>query len=161
MRRVKTVAIWLPILECGPDEFLERFYDLTIGDLTVYTAETSPVPPTTDDANEEENSTLILEENEGYLKSLDPAEWKDHDHYHVLGLQSKRINATAADIKNAYRQLCLKHHPDKRKVCHLEEVCKSGCLRCKILKSLENEDCDILALRRCSNLQIFVFPHSW
>ena len=115
MRRVKTVAVWLPILDCGPDEFLERFYELTIGDLTVYTAETSPVPPV-DDANDDDDATLVLEENESYLKSLDPVDWKEHDHYHVLGLQSKRIKATATDIKNAYRQLCLKHHPDKRKV---------------------------------------------
>ena len=32
------------------------------------------------------------------------------DHYAVLGVQS---SATAAEIKQAYRKLALRHHPDK------------------------------------------------
>ncbi|XP_031617916.1 dnaJ homolog subfamily C member 2 [Contarinia nasturtii] len=50
-----------------------------------------------------------------YLRSLDPKEWKDQDHYHVLGLKTLRYNATDDDIKRAYRKIVLKHHPDKRK----------------------------------------------
>ncbi|XP_075160416.1 dnaJ homolog subfamily C member 2 [Haematobia irritans] len=50
-----------------------------------------------------------------YLKSLDPKEWKDQDHYAVLGLANLRFNATDEDIRRAYRKMVLQHHPDKRK----------------------------------------------
>ncbi|KAM7356477.1 dnaJ homolog subfamily C member 2 [Cochliomyia hominivorax] len=50
-----------------------------------------------------------------YLKSLDPKEWKDQDHYAVLGLGKLRFEATDDDIRRAYRKMVLQHHPDKRK----------------------------------------------
>uniref|UniRef100_A0A1I8P0R5 Uncharacterized protein n=1 Tax=Stomoxys calcitrans TaxID=35570 RepID=A0A1I8P0R5_STOCA len=50
-----------------------------------------------------------------YLKSLDPKEWKDQDHYAVLGLKKLRFNATDDEIRRAYRKMVLQHHPDKRK----------------------------------------------
>lgn len=50
-----------------------------------------------------------------YLKSLDPKDWKNQDHYAVLGLKRMRFTATDEDIKRAYRKIVLKHHPDKRK----------------------------------------------
>ncbi|GAB0098241.1 DnaJ homolog subfamily C member 2 [Sergentomyia squamirostris] len=50
-----------------------------------------------------------------FLRSLDPKEWKDQDHYAVLGLKKLRFNATDDDIKRAYRKIVLIHHPDKRK----------------------------------------------
>ncbi|XP_052861724.1 dnaJ homolog subfamily C member 2 isoform X1 [Anopheles cruzii] len=50
-----------------------------------------------------------------YLKSLDPKDWKNQDHYAVLGLKRMRFVATDEDIKRAYRKIVLKHHPDKRK----------------------------------------------
>lgn len=50
-----------------------------------------------------------------YLKSLDPKDWKNQDHYAVLGLKNMRFTATDEDIKRAYRKIVLKHHPDKRK----------------------------------------------
>jgi len=127
-RKIKTVAVFLPILghdEDGvshPDkDFMTRFLELTIGDPTIHEVEV----PSDDDANQttkgddKENDasrSLVLEIDEDYLKHLDPTEWKEHDHYKVLGLQSKRRKATAADIKTAYKQLALKHHPDKRQV---------------------------------------------
>ncbi|XP_030385105.1 dnaJ homolog subfamily C member 2 [Scaptodrosophila lebanonensis] len=51
----------------------------------------------------------------GYLKSLDPKEWKDQDHYSVLGLGKLRFEASDDDIRRAYRRMVLQHHPDKRK----------------------------------------------
>ncbi|KAL5278168.1 DNAJC2 family protein [Megaselia abdita] len=71
--------------------------------------------------SEEENSESssndadYTEVDVGFLKSLDPKEWKDQDHYKVLGLELKRIEATEDDIKRAYRKMVLNHHPDKRK----------------------------------------------
>lgn len=50
-----------------------------------------------------------------YLKSLDPKECKDQDHYRVLGLSDKRYKATDNEIRLAYRKKVLRHHPDKRK----------------------------------------------
>lgn len=49
------------------------------------------------------------------IQHLDPREWKDQDHYAVLGLVNVRQRATINQIKSAYRKLVLKHHPDKRR----------------------------------------------
>ncbi|CAD5228147.1 unnamed protein product [Bursaphelenchus xylophilus] len=50
-----------------------------------------------------------------YMSKLDPNDWKDQDHYRVLGLNKLRYKATAAQIKTAYRQKVLVWHPDKGK----------------------------------------------
>jgi len=49
------------------------------------------------------------------IQNLDPREWKDQDHYAVLGLGLIRYRATLNQVKTAYRKLVLKHHPDKRR----------------------------------------------
>ncbi|TKR89787.1 hypothetical protein L596_013836 [Steinernema carpocapsae] len=49
-----------------------------------------------------------------FVRSLDPKNSKDQDHYKVLGLGKLRWKATKGQIKSAYRQKSLKHHPDKR-----------------------------------------------
>ncbi|XP_055685698.1 dnaJ homolog subfamily C member 2 [Lutzomyia longipalpis] len=68
------------------------------------------------------NSDSDISENEDkfsvdvdFLRSLDPKEWKDQDHYAVLGLKNLRFNATDDDLKRAYKKIVLNHHPDKRK----------------------------------------------
>ncbi|KAG9291541.1 hypothetical protein G9A89_021960 [Geosiphon pyriformis] len=48
------------------------------------------------------------------LLNRDPKEWKDQDHYAVLGLSNFRWKATDEQIKLAYRKKVLKHHPDKK-----------------------------------------------
>ncbi|XP_023936552.1 dnaJ homolog subfamily C member 2 [Bicyclus anynana] len=58
---------------------------------------------------------VVFEDDVDYLRSLDPKEWKTQDHYAVLGIKQLRYKATDDDIKRAYRQKVLKHHPDKRK----------------------------------------------
>uniref|UniRef100_A0A8D8Q2A3 DnaJ homolog subfamily C member 2 n=1 Tax=Cacopsylla melanoneura TaxID=428564 RepID=A0A8D8Q2A3_9HEMI len=68
-----------------------------------------------EDESTEPEPTFTVEVDLTYLKSLDPKEWKDHDHYKILGVPDKRWQVTDADIKYAYRQMVLKHHPDKRK----------------------------------------------
>ncbi|CAI8044240.1 DnaJ homolog subfamily C member 2 [Geodia barretti] len=45
---------------------------------------------------------------------LDPTQWKDQDHYVLLGLGKLRWQATQQDIRKAYRQKVLVHHPDKQ-----------------------------------------------
>lgn len=64
-----------------------------------------------DEVSEEEEA----EEDEAYLRSLDPKDWKNQDHYAVLGLKNKRFTSTEEEIKRAYRRKVLRHHPDKRK----------------------------------------------
>ncbi|XP_012223305.1 dnaJ homolog subfamily C member 2 [Linepithema humile] len=64
---------------------------------------------------EEDLSQYQFEDDLEYLRSLDPRDWKDQDHYAVLGLKNLRHKATEDIIKRAYKQKILKHHPDKRK----------------------------------------------
>jgi len=64
-----------------------------------------------EDGDEDE----IFEDDLEYLRSLDPKETKDQDHYRVLGITNLRIRATDDQIKRAHRQKVLRHHPDKRK----------------------------------------------
>ncbi|KAG7199960.1 hypothetical protein KM043_014389 [Ampulex compressa] len=66
-------------------------------------------------SDEEDYSQYQFEDDLDYLRSLDPKEWKDQDHYAVLGLRKLRHKATEDVIKRAYKQKILKHHPDKRK----------------------------------------------
>ncbi|KAF8374071.1 dnj-11 [Pristionchus pacificus] len=50
-----------------------------------------------------------------FLMKLDSNNCKEQDHYKVLGLSKLRYDATTAEIRHAYRQKVLKHHPDKKK----------------------------------------------
>lgn len=63
----------------------------------------------------EKAAEVTFDDDVEYLRSLDPKEWKSQDHYAVLGMKNLRYKATDDDIKRAYRQKVLKHHPDKRK----------------------------------------------
>ncbi|XP_074554732.1 dnaJ homolog subfamily C member 2 [Halichoeres trimaculatus] len=71
---------------------------------------------------EEEESSSEEEEDEEFqleeypmLRTLDPKDWKNQDHYAVLGLPHLRYKATQKQIKAAHKAIVLKHHPDKRK----------------------------------------------
>uniref|UniRef100_H2ZV09 DnaJ homolog subfamily C member 2 n=2 Tax=Latimeria chalumnae TaxID=7897 RepID=H2ZV09_LATCH len=65
-------------------------------------------------SEESEDEELQLEEY-SVLKTLDPKDWKNQDHYAVLGLAHIRYKATQKQIKAAHKAMVLKHHPDKRK----------------------------------------------
>ncbi|XP_075713433.1 dnaJ homolog subfamily C member 2 isoform X2 [Rhinoderma darwinii] len=65
-------------------------------------------------SEESEDEEFQLEEF-ALLKTLDPKDWKNQDHYAVLGLKSLRYKATQKQIKAAHKAMVLKHHPDKRK----------------------------------------------
>jgi len=68
-----------------------------------------------DDEDEDVDDEGIYEDDLEFLRSLDPKETKDQDHYRVLGLSKLRIEATDEQIKRAHRLKVLKHHPDKRR----------------------------------------------
>ncbi|EEB12438.1 conserved hypothetical protein [Pediculus humanus corporis] len=74
-----------------------------------------------DDTNEEINEDIentehvVFDDDVSFLRSLDPKDWKNQDHYAVLGMKWLRFKATDDDIKRAYHAKVLKHHPDKRK----------------------------------------------
>ncbi len=71
-----------------------------------------------DESSSESENEIVVEDTPeylAYLHSLDPKEWKEQDHYRVLGLEKLRINASAHQIKKAYKRAVLNHHPDKSK----------------------------------------------
>lgn len=65
--------------------------------------------------SEESDEEDDFEDDIDFLRSLDPKECKHQDHYRVLGLTKLRYRASDDQIKRAYRQKVLKHHPDKRR----------------------------------------------
>lgn len=50
---------------------------------------------------EEDLSQYQFEDDLEYLRSLDPRDWKDQDHYAVLGIKNLRYKATEDVIKRA------------------------------------------------------------
>ncbi|KAL7669096.1 hypothetical protein ACOME3_009765 [Neoechinorhynchus agilis] len=48
-----------------------------------------------------------------YLKSLNPSDWKTHDHYRVLRLDHRRFEASQEEIQKSYRDIAKRFHPDK------------------------------------------------
>lgn len=69
---------------------------------------------TIENGEEEEDDDVVFEDCED-LPNMDPNDWKDQDHYKVLGLGKLRYRATPKQIKAAHKQCVLKHHPDKRR----------------------------------------------
>ncbi|KAM5173066.1 dnaJ homolog subfamily C member 2 [Mantella aurantiaca] len=67
------------------------------------------------ESSEESDDEEFQLEEFALLKSLDPKDWKNQDHYAVLGLTNLRYKATQKQIKAAHKAMVLKHHPDKRK----------------------------------------------
>ncbi|KAJ2460680.1 hypothetical protein GGF42_000686 [Coemansia sp. RSA 2424] len=57
--------------------------------------------------------TLVLDEVTDDLLQLEPAKWKDQDHYRVLDLSELRFKATPTQIKRAHQLRALQFHPDK------------------------------------------------
>merc|ERR1712226_1362013 len=67
------------------------------------------------ESDESETEDDSFEDDIIFLRSLDPKESKDQDHYKVLGMSKMRYKATDEQIKKAYRYKVLRHHPDKRR----------------------------------------------
>ncbi|KAJ1963134.1 Zuotin [Dipsacomyces acuminosporus] len=58
-----------------------------------------------DEEDEEETEEML---------TRDPKDWKEQDHYAVLGLSKLRFLATLDDIIKNHRKKVLRHHPDKK-----------------------------------------------
>lgn len=106
---IRSVTIPSPFIirtvECAGAAFL-RYYNIKChGEDTLFQIS----------KQNEKTEEIIFDDDVEYLRSLDPKEWKQQDHYAVLGMKNLRYKATDEDIKRAYRQKVLKHHPDKRK----------------------------------------------
>ncbi|KAG9229188.1 DnaJ domain-containing protein [Amylocarpus encephaloides] len=63
---------------------------------------------------EDDDSGEISEAEDPMMLSRDAKEWKQQDHYAVLGLSKYRFKATEEQIKRAHRKKVLRHHPDKK-----------------------------------------------
>uniref|UniRef100_A0A3Q3E5A4 J domain-containing protein n=1 Tax=Hippocampus comes TaxID=109280 RepID=A0A3Q3E5A4_HIPCM len=68
-----------------------------------------------EESSEESDDEDFQLEEHPMLRTLDPKDWKNQDHYAVLGLPHLRYKATQKQIKAAHKAIVLKHHPDKRK----------------------------------------------
>ncbi|XP_063540353.1 dnaJ homolog subfamily C member 2 [Cydia strobilella] len=105
----RTVAVPCPFVkrkvECVGAAFLRYFNIKCHGEDALFETSTA----------NEKSEEVVFDDDVEYLRSLDPKEWKQQDHYAVLGMKQLRYRATDDDIKRAYRQKVLRHHPDKRK----------------------------------------------
>ncbi|KAK5125830.1 hypothetical protein LTR85_012106 [Meristemomyces frigidus] len=63
---------------------------------------------------EEEDAGEISEPEDPMMLQREAKDWKQQDHYAVLGLSKYRWRATEEQIKKAHRKKVLKHHPDKK-----------------------------------------------
>ena len=73
----------------------------------------SDVEENEDENKETEQFDIDWSKHESYLRKLDLTEWKDQDHYKVLGLAKLRYKATQQQIRHAHKQMILRYHPDK------------------------------------------------
>ena len=64
-------------------------------------AEAAPVVEEVENVVEEDFSQYEFQDDLVYLRSLDPKEWKEQDHYAVLGIKDLRHRATEDVIKRA------------------------------------------------------------
>ncbi|VBB73095.1 Putative Zuotin [Podospora comata] len=63
---------------------------------------------------ENDEDSEISEPEDPMMLARDAKDWKQQDHYKVLGLSKYRWKATEEQIKRAHRKKVLKHHPDKK-----------------------------------------------
>merc|ERR1711977_333865 len=63
---------------------------------------------------EDQDDGEISEPEDPVMLQRDAKQWKEQDHYAVLGITKYRYKATEEQIKRAHRKKVLKHHPDKK-----------------------------------------------
>ncbi|RKP13521.1 DnaJ domain-containing protein [Piptocephalis cylindrospora] len=64
--------------------------------------------------NGDEEEDVASEPEDDEMLRRDPKDWKNQDHYAVLGLSKLRYRAKPDQIIRAHRKKVLKHHPDKK-----------------------------------------------
>lgn len=82
------------------------------------------------------------------------------DCYDILNLT--RADATAKDIKKAYRKLSLQYHPDKNKDSDAEEIFIQIAKAAEVLSDVEQKELYDYYLDhpRVSELYIYIYTHS-
>lgn len=70
---------------------------------------------------EQDDDGEISEPEDPMMLQREAKDWKQQDHYAVLGLSKYRFRATEEQIKRAHRKKVLKHHPDKKAARGIEE----------------------------------------
>ncbi|PSR93996.1 DnaJ domain-containing protein [Coniella lustricola] len=63
---------------------------------------------------EDDEDSELSEPEDPMMLQRAAKDWKEQDHYAVLGLSKYRFKATEDQIKRAHRKKVLKHHPDKK-----------------------------------------------
>ncbi|KAF2872043.1 zuotin [Massariosphaeria phaeospora] len=63
---------------------------------------------------EDDDDGDISEPEDPLMLQREAKDWKNQDHYAVLGISRYRHRATEEQIKRAHRKKVLKHHPDKK-----------------------------------------------
>ncbi|ORY17805.1 zuotin [Clohesyomyces aquaticus] len=63
---------------------------------------------------EDDDAGEISEPEDPLMLQREAKDWKNQDHYAVLGITKYRWRATEDQIKKAHRKKVLKHHPDKK-----------------------------------------------
>lgn len=58
-----------------------------------------------EESSEDEEEFEETPEYKVFLETLDPKNWKDQDHYKVLGLEALRWKATQSQIKKARKSI--------------------------------------------------------
>jgi len=71
-----------------------------------------------DKSTEQEEVEVELQDDDikldlDYIKGLDAKDWKEQDHYRVLGIPDLRCTASLKMVKKAYKFMVLRCHPDK------------------------------------------------
>ena len=69
---------------------------------------------TTAKKTEDDDAGEISEPEDPMMLQREAKDWKQQDHYAVLGLSKYRWRATEEQIKRAHRKKVLRHHPDKK-----------------------------------------------
>ncbi|XP_031565944.1 dnaJ homolog subfamily C member 2-like [Actinia tenebrosa] len=102
-----------PVLK--PIEPVGRWYEAYINHRHHSSLSHHSIGSVDDEASSSDESITSDDEDDTFLLMLDPKDWKDQDHYRVLGLTKLRYKATEDQVKKAFKKKVLKHHPDKKK----------------------------------------------
>jgi DnaJ family protein C protein 2 len=79
----------------------------------ISTGDDGDAGPAEEDIDEYEEDSLETVEKLS-RKPIETGDWKDQDHYALLGLSNLRVQASADAIDKQYKRMTIRHHPDKK-----------------------------------------------